>query len=271
LQFELAFDTIAGYKGDMLMKNSGQRQRIYLAILLILLSVFFYALSYAIFHDAHDIFFYLIQDIGFVFVQVLLVTLVIEQILSYREKRSLLRKLNMVIGAFFSEVGTDLLRLFSAFDTSSDRISRHLVVDNEWSPKHFEAIRKRIEHRDYKIDCHAGRLDELKTLAEGKREFLLGLLENPNLLEHESFTELLWAVFHLAEELSHRKTVASLPETDYRHLASDIKRAYKLLVREWLMHMEHLKNDYPYLFSLAMRTNPFDADASVEVKELEHG
>ena len=29
---------------------------------------------------------------------------------------------------------------------------------------------------------------------------------------------------------------------------------------------EHLKNDYPYLFSLAVRTNPFDPNASVEVK-----
>jgi len=26
--------------------------------------------------------------------------------------------------------------------------------------------------------------------------------------------------------------------------------------------MEHLKVNYPYLFSLAMRTNPFDRDAS---------
>ena len=248
------------------MKNKAPRQRIYLAVFLILLSVFFYTLSYEVFHNARDVIFYLFQDMGFVFVQVLLVTLVIEQMLGYREKRSLLRKLNMVIGAFFSEAGTELLRLFSVFDTNADKISRHLVVDKEWSPKHFEAIKKVVEHRDYQIDHHAGDLDALKTLVVGKRQFLLGLLENANLLEHESFTELLWAVFHLAEELSHRKSLHGLHETDYQHLAGDIKRAYKLLVREWLNHMEHLKNNYPYLFSLAMRTNPFDPNASVEVK-----
>ena len=39
-----------------------------------------------------------------------------------------------------------------------------------------------------------------------------------------------------------------------------------LLVREWLSYMEHLKSDYPYLFSLAVRTNPFDPNASVQVQ-----
>ena len=69
----------------------------------------------------------------------------------------------------------------------------------------------------------------------------------------------------LAEELSHRQDVKLLPKTDYEHLAGDIKRGYALLVREWLDHMRHLKRHYPYLFSLAMRTNPFDAQAKVEV------
>jgi hypothetical protein len=31
--------------------------------------------------------------------------------------------------------------------------------------------------------------------------------------------------------------------------------------------MGHLKNKYPYLFSLAVRTNPFNPEASIEVKE----
>jgi hypothetical protein len=30
----------------------------------------------------------------------------------------------------------------------------------------------------------------------------------------------------------------------------------------WLEYMEHLKDNYPYLFSLAMRVNPFDKTAS---------
>ena len=123
-----------------------------------------------------------------------------------------------------------------------------------------------LQNRDFTIDIHKGNLEELRSFIIGKRSFLLRLLENPNLLEHDEFTELLWAVFHLAEELSHRESVTGLPETDYDHLAGDIKRAYGLLVREWLSYMEHLKSNYPYLFSLAIRTNPFNPQASVEVK-----
>jgi hypothetical protein len=91
---------------------------------------------------------------------------------------------------------------------------------------------------------------------------LVRLLENPTLLEHESFTNLLWAVFHLAEELAARGSFTQLPQTDYQHLAGDIKRIYVLLVHQWLNYMEHLKDNFPYLFSLAMRTNPFDQEAS---------
>jgi hypothetical protein len=99
----------------------------------------------------------------------------------------------------------------------------------------------------------------------GKREFMLALLENPNLLEHESFTELLWAVFHLTEELDNRENVKQLSDADLEHISNDIKRAYIALISEWLKYMKHLKNEYPYLFSLAVRMNPFDPNAKPEI------
>ncbi len=248
------------------MKKSGLTQRVLLGLLLVLLSVFFYALHYALFRDAHHIFLYLVGDIAFVFVEVLLVTLIIQHSLSEREKRSMLRKLNMVIGAFFSEVGTPLLEYFRAFDANAAGLSSLMIVDDTWSPEHFDQMKKSLKNHNFKIDARVGDLEGLVKFIVGKRIFLLGLLENPNLLEHESFTELLWAVFHLSDELSHRKDVKNLPENDFSHLAGDIKRAHHLLVREWLAHMEHLKNEYPYLFSLAVRTNPFDPNASAEVR-----
>ena len=107
---------------------------------------------------------------------------------------------------------------------------------------------------------------ELKVFLVGKRGFLLRLLENPNLLEHERFTELLWAVFHLVEELEYREDLANLPKTDLAHLEGDVLRVYRLLLTEYLFYLNHLKDDYPYLFSLAMRLNPFNPNASPVVR-----
>jgi len=240
--------------------------QVLLGLILILLSAAVYYTHYLIFQDKYHIFIYLLGDIGFVFVEVLLVTLVLHQLLHYREKKSMLNKLNMVIGAFFSEIGTDLLKTFSGFDKEARKITEQLVFNNAWTEKEFAKVSNRIKRHSYSIDSKKGDLDSIKKLLKEKRQFLLILLENPNLLEHESFTNLLWAVFHLTEELVHRRKLSDLPEADYNHLSGDIKRVYTQLISQWLTYMKHLKRDYPYLFSLAMRTNPFDKKASVELK-----
>jgi hypothetical protein len=239
--------------------------QILLGLSLIAISAFFYLIHYAIFKDTHHIFIYMLGDIAFVPIEVLMVTLIIHRLLNEREKRSMLKKLNMVIGAFFSEVGTQLLRSFYDFDTHANMIREDLVVSKDWTDKKFAHVLKHLKNYDYRIDSKNGSLEDLQRFLIGKRNFLLGLLENPNLLEHESFTELLWAVFHLTDELAHRKNLKQIPDTDYEHLSGDMKRAYVLLIFEWLAYIKHLKSDYPYLFSLAIRTNPFDPNASPEV------
>src|SRR5659263_192026 len=106
----------------------------------------------------------------------------------------------------------------------------------------------------------------MKEFLMQQRSFLVRLLENPALLEHAEFTEVLRALFHLTEELDSRDRLSDLPETDYAHLAGDIQRVYNRLVSQWLDYMEYLKNNYPYLFSLAIRKNPFDETASPIVR-----
>jgi hypothetical protein len=242
------------------------RWQILLASLLVFLSAVFYFIHYAIFHDAHHIFIYMVGDIAFVPIEVLLVTVIIHQLLSAREQNARMEKLNMVIGAFFSEVGTRLLTYFSDWDPKLNKIRKDLMVSNDWSQDEFFNVSKRLKKFDYGIDIQKVDLESLRKFLGEKIDFLLRLLENPTLLEHESFTKLLWAVFHLAEELTARDDVKKLPDTDHQHLAGDIKRVYVLLVHQWLNYMGHLKNNFPYLFSLAMRINPFDQEASPIVK-----
>ncbi len=238
----------------------------WLSIGLIGLSAGLYFLHYYIYRDARHIFIYLLGDIAFIPIDVLLVVLVLHQIITVHEKQAMLKKMNMVIGAFFSEVGTELLKDFISFDANARDLKLKLLVKKDWARKDFLAIKKELKSYLFAVEAKKGDLAKLRSFLISKRGFLLRLLENPNLLEHEKFTSLLWAVFHLAEELSFRSQVASLPEEDYEHLSGDIKRVYSLLVREWISYMEHLHVDYPFLFSLAMRINPFDVSASVVIK-----
>jgi hypothetical protein len=163
-------------------------------------------------------------------------------------------------------VGTSLLAHFSDCDPKLDRIREGLIVTDDWSDEEFSRASKHLKNYTYSVDIQQVDLACLRSFFMGKRDFLVRLLENPRLLEHETFTKLLQAVFHLAEELEKREDVHRLPDTDYQHLAGDIKRVYVLLVEEWLDYMKYLKDAYPYLFSLAMRTNPFDQNASVIVQ-----
>jgi len=128
-------------------------------------------------------------------------------------------------------------------------------------------VREQVASHHYTADASAVDMVLVHELLSSRRDFLLRLLENPVLLEHESFTELLRAVFHLTEELRCRTDFRSLPSTDYAHLSGDIRRVYERLVIQWLDYMEYLRTRYPYLYSLEMRTTPFDLDASPVVQE----
>ena len=237
-----------------------------LGVLLVALSVITYFAHYLIFRDAHHIFIYLLGDVAFVPVEVLLVTLIIHRLLSQRERRSRLSKLNMVIGAFFTEVGTDLIARISDADPDLEAIRANLVVKGDWSGTDYRRALANLRGQDYRVDLEKMDLLELRAFLAAHQNFLLNLLTNPTLLEHESFTQLMQAVFHLMEELSERESVSELPETDLGHLGGDVQRVYSRIVAEWLDYLRHLQENYPYLFSLAIRTNPFDRSASPVVR-----
>ena len=240
--------------------------QIWVGLGLFVLSVVLYFLLYeASPARAGDIFFYPFLDLAFIPINVLVVGLLINGLLSYRERGAQNKRLNMLIGAFFSEVGTDLLAELRDFDPDLDALRADLICRNDWSPAAFEKAREDVSDSGRHVDASLGDLDRLRTFLLPKRSFMLGMLQNPGLLEHEHFTDQLWAVLHLADELAARRSLEGLPKADVAHLSIDIRRAWLALLREWLTHMEHLKTDYPYLFALAVRTNPFDPDAAAVV------
>jgi hypothetical protein len=234
---------------------------------LIAFSVIFYTAQIMIFHDERDTFFYMLQDLAFVPVSVLFVTLILDRLLKKREKQALLNKMNMVIGVFFNEIGTDLIRIFGGFIPDIGKLNAGLQISADWKENDFNKAGKSFAIKPEQFVPDEKNLIILKEFLEKRKDGLLKMLANPNLLEHDTFTNLLWAVFHVADELAHRQDFSNLPKADAAHLRGDMVRAYTLIIYEWAAYMKHLKNDYPYLFSLAVRTNPFNPEAEVTVYE----
>jgi len=228
----------------------------FILALLALLSVVLYSLDYILLGSFRELSVWFLGNLAFLPLYVIFVTLMVEQIMRERERQTLMRKLNMVIGVFFSEVGNRLLKELSSYVVMCDGLRRELQVTSQWKEQDFQRARAYLQTHNPQIDCEGCDKQQLKDFLVSKRGFLVGLLENQNLLEHEQFTDLLWAVFHLVEELDARESLDGLPMTDIEHINGDIKRALGYLSREWIIYMRHLQNDYPYLFSLAVRLNP---------------
>jgi hypothetical protein len=235
---------------------------VYLAIGFVALSAILYFVHYLIFRDVYHIFIYMLGDLAFLPLEVLLVVVIIERLLARREMQAKLEKLNMVVGAFFSELGNYLLQDLLKHFGNRLEISNHLNITGDWTKKDFKKAADFAYHLKVDVDCRNIDLGRLKAFLAQKRMFLLTLLENPNLLEHDRFTDLLWAVTHLDEELEARTSLIGLPEKDLEHLAVDIQRMYDHLASEWLDYVQHLKSKYPFLFSLVLRTHPFQEQQS---------
>ena len=189
------------------------------------------------------------------------------QLLVQRGQEQLRReRQHMIIGVFFTEVGNQLLRLFVRYNPSINVIRQDFQVSAEWTEVDYTRLKKQLPQHNHVISSGLMELQSLRDLLEEKGELFLRQIENPDLIEHESFTELLWAVVHLRDEIMARQTFLDLPETDLAHLVVDAERAYNLLVGQWLDYLQHLKQRYPYLFSLALRTNPFSERQTVIIQ-----
>ncbi len=80
-------------------------------------------------------------------------------------------------------------------------LERQVEISPRWNKKEFAAAMAAARDFNYQVRVTPAQLAEIDGFLSSKRTFLLRLLENPNLLEHERFTDLLWAVFHASEEL----------------------------------------------------------------------
>lgn len=225
-------------------------------VLLTILSAAIYYVQYLIFHQTENTIFYLLQDLAFVPIQVVMVTLIINRFLNVMETRKKIKKINVIISTFFVEAGISVISTISQFNRNNDEFCTHIKI-NEMNMKNDYKLKKSVQEFKFDIYADPAKLSELYSILRKYKDYTLNMLANPNLLEHDSFTDMLWAVFHVADELQTRGDFDSLDKNDIDHLSNDILRAYKAIVVEWINYMSYLHDEYPFLYALAIKKNPF--------------
>ncbi len=232
------------------------KDNIILSIVLTTLSAAIYFMQYWIFHRTEETFFYLFQDMAFVPVQALIVTLVINKFLNIIESRKKIKKLNVIISLFFTEAGINIMRAMSSFNRNHNKLCEIINIEEIIENKENVAKKKAGEF-EYYFYADPTKLEELEYIMRQNEEFLRSLLINPNLHEHESFTDMLWAVFHVADEIKSRGDLRKLSKDEIEHLSTDLLRAYRAMVVEWTSYIIYLKTEYPFLYTAAIKKNPF--------------
>lgn len=227
-------------------------------------SIGIYSLQLMIFNDGRNTLFYLLQDLAFVPINAVIVTLILNNFLNIREKRHSQKQINVTISAFFVEAGNDIIQ--ELLEVTACREDLCMIMRPKgMSSKEIKSLKKQIQGCDLILDLDRQKLENLSVILNSKRRFLLQLLENSNLVEHDAFTDMLWSVFHLADELHSRKSFEALPPSDLDHLSLDVRRAYRGMLLEWVDYLRYLHGEYPYLYSLALRKNPFSDNKDVRV------
>ena len=227
------------------------KKRFYTSLISILLAInicIFIAISFAL-PDFDSLMYEIAGALIFLPLEIIVVIIIVDRILSKRDIEQKLNKLNVVAGAFFSETGNPIMNSFiSAIDNRID-VFNSVGIKPNWTKKDFKNAIVMPSAKFGNVDINKIDLKRLHKSLEEDRSFLIALLANPTLLEHERFTDMMLSVFHLAEELKSRTSLDGLPKEDLEHISIDINRAYHKLVVEWLDYMYHVRSDYPFLYS----------------------
>ncbi len=194
-----------------------------------------------------------------------IVTTLTQSLVASGEDKLHKRRIRMLMGLYFTEAGNGLLRIMVRYDLEIDSFRKDILVIDRWGAPEFSKLKATVIKKERFLDPKLFDLGSLLEYLGEKGGFLSRLLENPDLTENESFSDLLWATVHLRDELMARTSLTSIPYSDLNHFAKDATRVYNLLIEQWLDYMENLQHKYPYLFSFAVRMNPFSEHPSATI------
>lgn len=191
---------------------------------------------------------YFLAHLAFLPVHALVLGMAIDGLMSLREKVERRKKLSMLVGIFFRQVGLDLFAMMSYLVKNREDFDNTVMVQPEWNSRRFARARSELETTMFWIKADKAQLAELFRVLMEKEEIIIRMTTSPHLLEFENLHKALLRLFHLIEEFHFRSNLEALPPGAIDHLAHDVSRALSALSVLWLEYLEHLKRHHPVLF-----------------------
>ena len=218
------------------------------SIVLILLSALMFLIHYLVFGQALNTAYYSLMNLCFIPINSLVVTVILEKLIDSKAKQERMDKLNMLVGIFFTEVGSKLMHLI----INADKDAKNSITSFD----DLNRIKTDISNHDYKIDMECIDLSAIKSILIDNSSLFINLISNESIHQHEIFTDLLMSVIHLRDEIIFMEN-DKYEEIDITHLENDIIRVYKNITIQWVYYLEYLNKSYPFLYNNAIRVNPF--------------
>ena len=120
------------------------RWKVIAGIVFVTVSLLLMTTHFLIFRDPGFLFSHLLLDLAFIPIEVLVVTLIIDSLLTSRERQQKMEKLNMVIGIFFSRVGSTLIGKFAGADPENPALRDRLTAGRRNGHRTFSGQRTGI-------------------------------------------------------------------------------------------------------------------------------
>jgi voltage-gated potassium channel len=194
--------------------------------------------------------------IGFGIFSTLVVTAT-QAIFERKEGLRRIHQINTLIALYFSDVGNELLHFFCKFDPAL--AGKCLVATDlgNWQDSDFHNIMALMKTHTFALEIEKDQLPVLRGMLDSRNDLLLRLLENPHILEHGLFMDMLRAVFHLRHELATDADKSAIKRPTLEHLDNDARKVYQFSSLLWAEHMQYQRKTYPNLFRASLENNPF--------------
>lgn len=235
----------------------------------LVLSSIMYFIHYLFFSNIYETLSSIILSIAYVPIGIIYQTYIINIILEKRDLLTSKKKINIIIGSFYYEVGIDIISILTKGDNNIEAIREYTIIKSDWVEPDFERLKVLLENHYCDLDISKIQIENIYEILDSKDEFILNLMTNVSINDCDDFNELLITMLHLRDEFQGKYYNGELKNCEANYIKKDLCKAYRYLIIQWIDYIKSLKEYYPFLYEKALKSSPFD-NRSEEEKAKEY-